>query len=319
MAFAVHYDRTTKIVSSIVCLGFLGVTMAVHSAALACLSLALMLAAYAYSPRGYRVDGRAILVQRLAGTVRISLDDVREARKTTPEDFRGCLRLWGSGGLFGYYGLFRTSKLGKSTWYVTNRSTSVVLITGTKTVLFSPDDPDTFLETIRAVAPISPSYSDQAIQPFHTRGAAGRLIVVAATLAAIGLLVATFTDSPGVPRYTLTKEALTIHDRFYPVTLSASSIDVGEIRIVDLNRDAQWRPTVRTNGVALAHYRSGWYRVASGQRVRLYLADGASAVLLPPNGDGAAVLYQAPQLEKFVNEIRTAWSASPPRGAKAGK
>src|ERR1700722_10764947 len=165
MVFAVHYDRTTKIVSSIVCLGFLGVTMAVHSAALACLSLALMLAAYAYSPRGYRVDGRAILVQRLAGTVRISLDDVRGARKTTPEDFRGCLRLWGSGGLFGYYGLFRTAKLGRSTWYVTSRNNSVVVITEAKTVLFSPDDPDGFLAAIRAVAPIQESYAPAPIQP----------------------------------------------------------------------------------------------------------------------------------------------------------
>ncbi|MBV9770294.1 MAG: hypothetical protein JOZ32_12035, partial [Bryobacterales bacterium] len=37
------------------------------------------------------------------------------------------------GGLFGYYGLFTTAKLGKSTWYVTKRENGVVVIAGAKT------------------------------------------------------------------------------------------------------------------------------------------------------------------------------------------
>jgi hypothetical protein len=65
--------------------------------------------------------------------------------------------LGGSGGLFGYYGLFSTSKLGRSTWYVTNKSNSVVVITAAKTVLLSPDDPDAFLATLATYAPISHS------------------------------------------------------------------------------------------------------------------------------------------------------------------
>ena len=122
MTFSASYDRTTKIISAVVCLGLLAVIFAVHSIALACLSLLVMFLGYAYSPRAYGFDGRAISVKRLAGSVRIPLDEVRAARKATPDDFRGCIRLWGSGGLFGYYGLFSTSKLGRSTWYVTNRS-----------------------------------------------------------------------------------------------------------------------------------------------------------------------------------------------------
>jgi hypothetical protein len=319
MSFSASYDRTTKIVSSIVCLGFLAMNFAVHSIALICLSLLIMFLGYAYSPRRYALDGRAILVTRLVGTMRIPLDDLREARKATPDDFRGCIRLWGSGGLFGYYGLFSTTKLGKSTWYVTNRSNAVVLITAAKTILFSPDDPSGFLATIRSVAPISAPLVAPLSGQSRSLGSMGKMIAVAAAIAAVGVAAIAIVYSPGVPSYTLTTETLTIHDRFYPVTLRASSVDVRHIRIVDLSVDAEWRPTGRTNGFANAHYRSGWFRVASGQKVRLYQAAGRLVVLLPPKGDGAPVLYQAMDPDKFVDEILMAWSARAQSGAKAGK
>ena len=282
-----------------------------------------MVLCFAYSPRGYELAGRSILVKRLAGAARVPLSDVREARRATPDDFRGCIRLGGSGGLFGYYGLFSTAKLGKSTWYVTNRSNSVVLIAGAKTVLLSPDDPNGFLDTIRTYAPVatssapfSPERSSQAGRSF---GAIGKVLAFTVGLAGMGLGILAFNYSPGVPSYTLTHDRLTIHDRLYPLTLRADAVDIANIRIVDLATDPDWKPTVRTNGFANSHYRSGWFRVASGQKVRLYLADNPRVVLLPPNGDGAPVLYQAADPEKFVDEIRAAWSASAQSSAKAGK
>ena len=155
MRFSASYDRTTKILSTIVCLGLLAVIVIVHNFVLSCMSLLVIVLCFAYSPRGYVLDGGSILVQRLAGTIRIPLDELREVRRTTPDDFRGGIRLWGSGGLFGYYGLFSTAKLGKSTWYVTNRSNGVVVITAAKTVLFSPDGAEVFLAAIRAGAPVT--------------------------------------------------------------------------------------------------------------------------------------------------------------------
>jgi len=48
--------------------------------------------------------------------------------------------------------------------------------------------------------------------------------------------------------------------------------------------------------------------VASGKTVRLYRADGTRLVLLPPKGDGAAVLLETREPEKFVVELRRKWS-----------
>lgn len=309
MSFAASYDRAATIVSTAVCLGLLGVILGVHNIILTCLSILVILLSFAYSPRGYLLADRSILVKRLAGAARIPLEDVREARRATPDDFRGTIRLGGSGGLFGYYGLFSTSKLGRSTWYITNKSNSVVVITAAKTVLFSPDDPDAFLATLRTYAPISNSSTAVSLKPARSFGAITK-IAVAVALVGMGMGILAFNYSPGVPSYTLTPETLTIHDRLYPVTLQASAIDIANIRVIDLAADPDWRPTIRTNGFANSHYESGWFRVASGQKVRLYRAGGRRAVLLPPNTEGAAVLYQAEDPDQFANAVRAAWGVS---------
>jgi hypothetical protein len=113
--------------------------------------------------------------------------------------------------------------------------------------------------------------------------------------------------APGPPKYTLNSEGLTIHDRFYPVTVRASEVDVARIRVVDLDTDPHWRPTSRTNGFGGLHYHSGWFRVAGGEKVRMYRADGRRLVLLPPLAQTAPVLIEVKQPEAFVQEVQHAW------------
>lgn len=321
MPFSASYDRTTKIISAVVCLGLLALVLAVHILIVTVLSLLVLAICFAWSPRGYAVEGQAILVKRLAGTVRISLAELREARRADRDDLRGCIRLWGSGGLFGYYGLFSTSKLGKSTWYVTARGKIVVLVTGGKTVLLSPDDISGFLQAVRAAAPQGtvPGSAPGLFQEFTQAPGAGigKWIGIAVVFAAVGLVTAAMLYSPGVPAYTLTADTLAIHDRFYPVTLQASAVDINGIRIVDLHQNTGWRPIRRTNGFANPYYQSGWFQVANGDKVRLYRAGGARVILLPPKGVGSPVLYQAAHPEAFVEQLRTEWARTA-RNAGAG-
>lgn len=132
------------------------------------------------------------------------------------------------------------------------------------------------------------------------------IAAIAVGLAAMALIFALFY-SPGPPRYTLTRDALTIHDRFYPVTLQANAVDLGRVQVIDCAASAEWRPVRRTNGFSNASYRSGWFRAAGGQTFRLYQAKGKKLVLLPPNGAGVPVLYEAPEPEQFVAELQREW------------
>lgn len=308
-AFSASYDRTTKIVSAAVCVLLVVVSLAAHSAITTSLSVLVVALGYAYSPRGYAISGRAIIVRRLIGNVRIPLEGIREVRRAGADDLCGAIRVWGSGGMFGYYGLFRTSKLGKCWWYLTNRQDFVVVTTESKRALFSPDNVDGFLSAIQAEAPAYKlADAGESIGPcYESRFSIGKWIGITVGVLAAGVVAFAFLYSPGPPNYTLTADELTIHDRFYPVTLKAAEADVTRIRVIDIMTDPDWKPASRSNGFSNSHYHSGWFRVANGQKVRMCRASCTQLVLLPPKGNNSPVLLEVKDPERFVEELQRRW------------
>jgi len=306
LTYRASYDTTTKVVSALVCITFLAIPAWTQNWYLGAFFALILVGSYAWSPRGYRIEDGCVVVARLIGEARIPLDGIREIRRSGGNDFDGCIRLFGNGGLFGYYGLFRTSRLGKCTWYVTNRANIVVLITESKTALFSPDEVEGFLSAIRETAPVPPT-AEGMLASAAAGGLGAKLIGVVLTAIVIGVVAFAMLYSPGPPSLTLTPRSLAIHDRFYPVTVNASDVDVSAIRVIDLDTDKDWRPTIRTNGFANPHYRSGWFRVAGGKRVRMYRADGRRLVLLPPKSDAAPVLLETNAPDEFAHQLRQEW------------
>ncbi len=309
MRFSARYDRTTKIVSTAIAVLLIALVAVLQNWLVGGLLPALLFLAYAYSPRGYVITGDSILVRRLVGDVRIALPAIREARRAAAGDFQGCVRLMGSGGLFGYYGWFRTAPLGKSRWFVTDRRAAVIVRGADQVIVLSPDDPDRFLQALHLPAAPDPLINHAAGTPVSS-GWAPKLLAAAVIGSGAALIPLLLLYAPGPDRYTLTRQTLTIHDRFYPVTLRAEAVNVSGIRIVDLATDPRWRPTMRANGFSNSHYQSGWYRVAGGQKVRLYRAAGEKLVLLPPKGSGSPVLYQPPDPARFLAEVRRVWAGS---------
>jgi hypothetical protein len=58
-------------------------------------------------------------------------------------------RLGGSGGLYGYFGLFHIAGIGKTWMYVTNKDRVVYIQTKEKQYAISPDNPDDFLLSLK--------------------------------------------------------------------------------------------------------------------------------------------------------------------------
>ncbi|HUP05054.1 MAG TPA: PH domain-containing protein [Bryobacteraceae bacterium] len=304
---AAPYDRLAKAVTTLVC-GLLLVVALLPSMPwpVALLGILLVLFTYLYSPRGYVVAEGRITVRRVVGAAVVPLDGLIEARPAASDDLDGCIRLWGNGGMFGYYGLFRTARLGACRWYVTDRSKVVVAITDRKTSLFSPDDPEAFLAAIGArpgsAAPAAPRAENPRRTPF------GAMLGGLVGLAAIAVVAWATLYSPGPPRYTVTRDSLAIHDRFYPVTLKADAVDVGAIRVVDLSREPEWRAVSKTNGFNNSHYQSGWFRLANGSKVEMYRAGGEQLLLVPGKANGVTVLLQVSDPEGLAGVLRSAWA-----------
>lgn len=302
--YSVSYDTLTRAITVGACALLALLPALTGNAILAVLSLAIVGFAYAWSPRGYTVTAAGIAVKRLIGAAVFPLTDVRQARPATGNDTRGCIRLWGSGGMFGYYGLFSTAVLGRCTWYVTDRKRMAVVVTSAKTALFSPDDRDGFLRAIREAVPVA---DDPPATAGSSRAAWGRRFAWALAAASLALVVFAIFYSPGPPRLTVTATELTIHDPFYGTTLRPDSVDLASVQVVEIGPDSPWRPTLRTNGFANKNYQSGWFRAQNGQTIRLYRAGSNRLVLIPPKGEGNAVLLQVDNPDQFAERLRREW------------
>jgi hypothetical protein len=309
-SFAASYDLAAKIISSLVVVVLLVSFITTRSALVGVILLCILVLTYLYSPQSYEVSDGTILIKRLIGTVRVPLDSIRELRTGNADDFLACTRLWASGGLFGYFGLFKTRKLGKCKWYMTNRRNSVIIVASAMTAVISPNTVPGFLAAVRSVVSVPEATAGQTAENLVAPKAGanvgawigGIIAVLAISIASFALLY-----SPGAPEISLTSTSLTIHDHFYPVTLNAADIDVSGIKIVNIKTDHEWTPTERTNGFANAHYHSGWFQVANGS-VRMYWENGENLVLLPSLHNGTPVLVQVNDPEQFIDRVRQQWA-----------
>jgi hypothetical protein len=286
---------------------FLVLGFAAQSVAVGILFALILAAAFAWSPTGYSIGDGYLSVHRVIGNLRIPLASIREVRIASGEDLQGSTRIVGSGGLFGYHGVFRSSKLGKSTWCVTRHSHAVIVVTSDSNFVVSPDDVDGFIAWTRPAgsAPSARFAPAAAPSPRSKTAWTAAAIIAAATTLVIGSLF----YSPGLPEYTLTSGSLAIRDHFYPITIGAKNIDIGGARVIDFDSDPDWKPVARTNGFSNAHYHSGLFRVASGAEVRMYRADSTRMVLLPSRNGDDPVLIETSEPARFLNELRQKWGS----------
>jgi hypothetical protein len=157
--FSAPWSSTVRIVTLIV------VTLLLALAAISCfvqpekIPMAARLAAFVlpllvlfgtllFVVQGYVVTDSELFIERFGWRNRIPLRDVVSVT-IDPEAMRGSLRLCGSGGLFGFFGWFRNSKLGVYRAYCTDTKRCVILKLVNRTIVVSPDDPGRFVAEIR--------------------------------------------------------------------------------------------------------------------------------------------------------------------------
>jgi hypothetical protein len=119
-------------------------------ASVAAVCAGIVAVGWAYRPLGYAVADRAVVVLRPLTNVELPLADLREVRQE-PTPFAGAIRVAGNGGLFGFWGRFRSPHLnGPFTAYATRRDRGVVLDVAGRTVVLTPDEPAALVAAVRA-------------------------------------------------------------------------------------------------------------------------------------------------------------------------
>jgi hypothetical protein len=101
-----------------------------------------------FTVRGYRIEGRRLLVKRWFWWTHISLEGLREAT-ADPDAMSKAIRICGNGGLYSFSGWYWSKRLGRFRAYVTDLRRTVVLTFPRGKIVLSPDRPEFFVETLR--------------------------------------------------------------------------------------------------------------------------------------------------------------------------
>ncbi|MEY4386037.1 MAG: hypothetical protein RLY20_1320 [Verrucomicrobiota bacterium] len=111
------------------------------------LPLLILAATLPFIVRGYVLTEGELRIERLGWQNRFKLADVKSV-VADPEAMRWSIRLFGSGGLFGFFGIFRNKTLGTYRAYGTNPKNTVVVELRQLTIVVTPDDPKRFVAEV---------------------------------------------------------------------------------------------------------------------------------------------------------------------------
>ncbi|MGN6512466.1 MAG: hypothetical protein ACTHKZ_02675 [Lysobacteraceae bacterium] len=141
---------------------------------------------------------------------------------------------------------------------------------------------------------------------------------------AVAVSLAVLLVAWGVIAWSLRRHRIELNgDRFTVVAglhrdrLVLSELQLAQARIGRLGEHPEWKPWLKSNGIALPGFRGGWFRTRRWQRVFACLADG-ERVLWIPTTRKHALLLDAPQPQALLERLRGLAGAemTPPRARR---
>jgi len=101
-----------------------------------------------FAPLGYSVLPRGVVIHRMGRNVAVGFEQIAEIRRIDSKEIGLAIRVFGSGGLFGWFGRFYGSRLGWFTAYGSSgRDLVLISLTDGAKIVISPHPAEGFLET----------------------------------------------------------------------------------------------------------------------------------------------------------------------------
>jgi hypothetical protein len=96
---------------------------------------------------------------------------------------------------------------------------------------------------------------------------------------------------------------LRIQALFYGREIPFSSLLIEAARPLDLAREKEYAPVLRTNGIGLPGYRAGWFKLRNGHKALAFVTDQRRVALIPTR-DGYLVMVSVPDPAAFLDTLR---------------
>ncbi|MDX9736356.1 MAG: PH domain-containing protein [Thermoanaerobaculia bacterium] len=128
--------------------------------------------------------------------------------------------------------------------------------------------------------------------------------VLVLSLSIVGVLVVGKSlTGARTSRFTLSPAGLVIRGDLWGRTILAAKLRGAEARVVDLGTETALTPRRRTAGTGLPGYRSGWWRLANGEKALIDVTT-TDRVVHVPTTQGYALLLSVTEPERFAAQLR---------------
>lgn len=97
--------------------------------------------------------------------------------------------------------------------------------------------------------------------------------------------------------------------------LSYRELQLEQARALDLDEHLEFRPRLKTNGVSLPGFQTGWYRLRNGSRALVARAGGRRVLWIPTTRDFGLLLESAQPPRELLRSLREAAERAGPEGA----
>ena len=243
----------------------------------------------------------------------IPLANLGNGRKLTPEDmpdYRTSARTNGIG-LPNYLGgWFRLGNGSKGLVFLTDASRPIIVpTTEGYTLLASPEDPEGFLAALTSFKSSGGSGEKLPPRRFPLAPAVASNASLLGYLAIAGLvpvllagLLGGLTWVSRRVRFEVTREGLRIRGP-YGRLITRDAMDLQEARVVDLKTDPSYRLGIRTSGIGMPGYASGWFRLKGGASALLFVTERTRTVAIPTSL-GYTLLLSPADPDAFIKSLK---------------
>ncbi len=104
-------------------------------------------------------------------------------------------------------------------------------------------------------------------------------------------------------RLQLSPLALDVKTSFYSTSVPLSELMLDQARVIDLHERTELNPGMKSNGYAIAGFKSGHFRLKNGEKAFVAIAGERRALWLPTRL-GKGLLLQPQQPEALLNRLR---------------
>jgi hypothetical protein len=147
-------------------------------------------------------------------------------------------------------------------------------------------------------------YFNTLIQPKEGVGFISILMIGIMLIIIIPLIILTFGIINSMKNTTinLSENELIIKSMFYGRKIPLENIIINGIKKINLEENTEYNISIRTNGISIPGFKSGWMRLKNGEKALTFITDKNNVVLIPTKD--YLLLFSMNNIDEFINKIK---------------